>query len=51
MGNDTGIFLVDFGHIGNYGEIDGRVVVVDYGLSKKVYDTHYSPKKQYAHQT
>ena len=35
----------DFQKINTYGEIDGHIVIVDYGLTSDVYDTHYNKKK------
>lgn len=39
----------DFGRISTFGEIDGRLVITDYGLTQDVYKTHYErkPEKQY----
>ena len=44
MGNDTGMPFGDFGVLSSYGELRGELVLVDYGLSKDAYETHYKPK-------
>lgn len=36
----------DFGRISSFGEIDERLVITDYGLTKDVYAKHYAPKKK-----
>jgi hypothetical protein len=38
------IQIGDFGRISSYGEIDGRLVITDYGLTRNVWDTHYNPE-------
>jgi len=36
----------DFSKLSTFGEINGKLVVTDYGLTKQVYDTHYNKKPQ-----
>ena len=49
MANDIGMEYGDFGSISSYGEINGELVLVDYGLDSHTYSTHYNkePKKSY----
>ncbi len=35
------IEIGDFGRISSFGEIDGRLVITDYGLTKEVFKKHY----------
>ena len=35
----------DFGRISSWGEISGRLILTDYGLTDDVYQTHYVPKR------
>jgi hypothetical protein len=36
----------DFSRISTFGEIDGRLVITDYGLTQDVYNTYYHKKPQ-----
>jgi hypothetical protein len=44
MLQSTSIVSGDFERISSFGEIDGRIVIVDLGLTSDVYDTHYTSK-------
>ena len=44
MARDVGMQFGDFGYISSYGELNGELRLVDYGLSDDVYSTHYERK-------
>jgi hypothetical protein len=44
MANEMNMRFGDFGRLSSYGEINGELVLVDYGLSDSVYTTHYERK-------
>jgi len=45
MMHDMGMSPGDFGRISSWGEISGRLILTDYGLTDDVYQTHYVPKR------
>lgn len=44
MGNNMKMNFGDFGRLSSYGEFNGELRLVDYGLSDDVYTTHYERK-------
>ena len=39
---DFDMEIGDFGRGSSFGELDGRIVIIDYGLTKTVFNTHYA---------
>ncbi len=47
MANEMNMNYGDFGSLSSYGEVNGELRLVDYGLSDEVYTTHYQKKPVY----
>lgn len=45
IGDEWNMNYGDFGVLSSYGEVNGELRLVDYGLSEEVYNVHYAPKK------
>lgn len=49
MANDVGMEYGDFGRLSSYGEVNGELVLVDYGLDNHTYSTYYEKKPKYGY--